>query len=91
MEKDIRRSVFQVEVFSDGPLEVDGGENDPFDLELINYLITEGDCIGSMEQVVVNEVVPPEKVKSELVRIGNDGDFFDFDDEFDEYEEEIVP
>ena len=77
MYNDIRRTVIQVEIFSEGPLALDGDDNDPFDLATINYLITEGDCIGQTETIVADEVVPPEKVRDELLRIGNDGEFFE--------------
>jgi hypothetical protein len=84
MSNDIRRTVFQIEVFSDGPLVLDAPDNDPFDLATINYLITEGDCIGLVSTISQDEIVPSEKVRDELLRIGNDGDFFfglDDDDE----------
>jgi len=42
----------------------------------INYAITEGSCVGNVEQVS-SEIVPPERVKADLVRIGNDGSFFE--------------
>lgn len=73
---DIHRTVFQVEVFSDGPLLLSGSSDDPFDLAAINYAITEGDCIGSVE-TVSTEVVPTDKVEENLLRIGNDGTFFE--------------
>ncbi len=85
MYNDIRRSVFQVEVFSEGPLKLSDNDNDPFSLAEINYLITEGDCIGMVETILVDEVVPQEKVESELLRIGNDGEFFE------SYEEDELP
>jgi hypothetical protein len=79
----IYRTVFQVEVFSEGPFQAEGGNDDPFDLATINYVITHGECIGNVEQVS-QEIVPTDKVKAELLRIGNDGHFFDYlGDDFD--------
>lgn len=92
MPKDIRRTVIQVEVFSEGPFYADGGENDPFDLAAINYAISEGDCIGSTDVVVDSEVVPPAEVEAHLLRIGNDGSFFDgFDGDEDGSEDDDEP
>lgn len=78
MEKEqefIYRTVYKVEVFSQGnfELESDGEESV---LTQIDYAISEGDCIGmvSWESSVR---VPKTKVKQELLRIGNDGTFFE--------------
>lgn len=81
----IYRTVFQVEVFSEGPFLPEGGDDDPFDLDTINYAIMEGDCIGSIQRVS-EEVVPVEDVRDELLRIGNDGEFFSYLDEEDDEE-----
>lgn len=70
----IYRTVFQVEVFSKGPYP--GAET--LDLEAINYDITEGLYVGDVS-CVSSEVVPPNDVRAHLIRIGNDGEFFDFD------------
>ena len=74
----IYRTVYEVEVFSEGPFEVNGhGDSDPFDLEAISYAITDGECIGNVTRKD-SAVVPPSKVRDELLRIGNDGGFFEF-------------
>lgn len=79
----IVRTVFQVEVFSEGPFSAGGTDNDPFGLNEIAYAITEGDCIGSIEEIS-SDVVPASKVTSELLRIGNDGSFFESAEDFDQ-------
>lgn len=73
---DIYRTVYQVEVFSEGPFQSASRDDDPFGLKDIDYAITDGDCIGNVE-LVSDEIVPPEKVEQELLRIGNDGTFFE--------------
>jgi hypothetical protein len=45
-------------------------------LDNIAYQIMDGDWIGSSEVAEV-EVVPSDKVRDELLKIGNDGTFFD--------------
>lgn len=77
MTEPIYRTVYQVEVFSEGPHR---SVDDPnmSDLEAISYDITEGPCIGDFTQVS-SEIVPPEDVQAHLIRIGNDGTFFDLD------------
>lgn len=75
MADQIYRTVFSVEVLSDGPLILDGGDNDPFDLEAINWAITTGECVGSVEQVST-DVVPTGEVVSHLERLGSDATFF---------------
>lgn len=72
----IYRTVYRVEVFSQGPFDDGVGNGDPFGLAQINYAITEGDCIGNVE-VVSAEQVPPNEVQAHLLRIGNDGTFFE--------------
>lgn len=76
MAEPIYRTTYKVEVFSEGPFQPNAGPGDPFDLETINYEICEGPCIGNVEMVSA-EVVPPEQVEAELLRIGNDGSFFE--------------
>lgn len=77
---DIHRTTFTVEVFSPGPFVVPPTEDqDPFNLGYINYAITDGECIGHVE-VTSTMVVPPEAVEGELLRIGNDGTFFNEED-----------
>lgn len=74
----IYRTVFQVEVFSDGPYVASHRDDDPFGLKDIDYSISEGDCIGNVEEIS-SEEVPTDKIEAELVRIGNDGTFFERD------------
>lgn len=81
----IYRTVFQIEVFSEGPLDVEVDDNDPFNLKEIAYAITEGDCIGNVEQIS-SEAVRPDEVKGHLLRIGNDGHFFSGRHDVDEEE-----
>lgn len=69
----IHRTVFTVEVFSRGPLELADGTDW---LAEVNYQITDGPCIGNVERTTI-EVVPPEQVEATMRRIGNDGSFFD--------------
>lgn len=74
----IHRTVITVEVFSRGPYDLSAAstDNDPYGLAAISYDVTFGDCIGAV-QVTSTEVVPSEQVEPHLVRIGNDGTFFD--------------
>src|SRR5688572_25889929 len=76
MGEPIYRTAFVVEVFSRGPLQLSDRDDDPFGLLAINYEIVDGDCIGDVTQTE-EEVVSPENLQAELVRIGNDGTFFD--------------
>lgn len=70
-QEPVYRTVFAIEVFSLGPYS-------PRDdsLEGIAYEIMEGDCIGNYAEIE-SGIVPPEALEGELVRIGNDGTFFD--------------
>lgn len=70
MAEPIYRTVIHVEIYSEGPYK--GG----LDLEAINYDISEGPCIGMVQEVLSREV-PANKVEAHLRRIGNDGTFFD--------------
>ena len=73
MSKTVYRTVFQVEVFHDEPIDAYP------DIDLLpemHYLITDGPFIGNVEELS-SDVVPAEDVETELVRIGNDGSFFD--------------
>lgn len=72
----IHRTTLTVEVFSRGPLTMGDCDGDPFDLETINYLITEGPCIGNVE-VTGTDIIPAGEVEAHLLRIGNDGTFFE--------------
>ena len=44
-------------------------------LEDIAYQISEGDWLGT-KAVVSSEIVPADKVRSESIAVGNDGEFF---------------
>lgn len=72
----IYRTVFTVEVFSSGPY----GDAD---LAEIAHDIMEGDCTGNYF-MSEQEIVDPDKVASELERIGTDPGFFgeDYEDDF---------
>lgn len=78
----IFRTVYEIEVFSEGPLDLWEGEEpeNPNALQQIDYLITEGPCIG-MVTWKSSERVPSHEVQTNLVRIGNDGEFFLNDEE----------
>lgn len=76
---DIVRTVFTIEVLSRGGYEVRDDDR-LHDLQAIAEDITEGDCIGDVTWTSA-EVVPPDKVQEHLVRIGNDGSFFNGVDE----------
>ena len=77
MSKTVYRTVFQVEVFHDAPLDVAW---DPDVLPELHYLITDGPYIGNIEQIS-NDVVSADDVTTELIRIGNDGAFFNEEDD----------
>jgi hypothetical protein len=66
----IYRTVYQVEVFSEEPVQ-------DYDLPAVFTEMDSGEYIGNVERVS-QEIVPNDKVKSELLRIGNDGLFFDY-------------
>lgn len=85
----IHRTQFTITVLSNGPLELGDGDgtSDPFDLLNINYAITEGHCVGQVE-LTHQMVLPNEAVRGELIRLGNDGEFFD--DELGEEPELLV-
>lgn len=75
----IHRTVIQVEVFTnDGPYPARAGN--AWDLAQLAYDIDEGDCIGDYA-VISTEVIAPEDVEAHMLRIGNDGSFFDTGDE----------
>lgn len=72
---DVYRTVFTVEVFSRGPYVVP----EEFDaLADISYAITDGPHIGWVEQTS-QEIVPPADVEAHMLRIHNDGSFFEED------------
>lgn len=72
----VYRTVFTVEVFSEGPFAAQGADHDPFSLAEINYAIVEGDCIGMVSETS-SAPVPDAELEAHLLRIGNDGSFFD--------------
>lgn len=72
----IYRTIFTIEVLSEGPFDPYGGDDDPFNLAAINYAITEGHCVGCCERTS-SKVVPDGKVHDALVALGNTGSFFD--------------
>lgn len=74
----IWKTTFKITVFSEYEL----GENlaasefgDPFDLIGINYMITEGECVGDVKRMREFEV-PNAILQEELAAVGNDGEFF---------------
>jgi hypothetical protein len=74
----VYRTVFRIEVFSQGPFSLEGDDDGISDLALIDAAISDGDCIGGPVEQVSQEVVPDEEVHGHLVRIGNDGSFAEF-------------
>lgn len=70
----IYRTVYQVEVFSEGEYEPHDDDN-MSDLTSIDYDITYGDHIGNVKQIS-SEIVAPADVEKEMLRIANDGSFF---------------
>jgi hypothetical protein len=83
-KKNVYKTVLQITVLSEGPLQIGSNDDsDPFDLVEINYAITEGSCLGDVEQVS-SELVPSEKVEAACLELGNDGAFFNDEDEEEE-------
>lgn len=73
----IYRTVFTVEVFSRGPLDLTvDSDPDASDLAAIDEFITTGGGIGYVQQTS-QLVVPPAELPAHLERIGNDGSFFE--------------
>lgn len=78
----IYKTKFTITVLSeDEPFRTSGLDNDPFDLLAIHQAIYDGECIGSVKRLG-SLVVPDDRVEAELVAIGNDGTFFDTQDDF---------
>lgn len=69
---DVYRTVITVEVFSDGPYSFETLADVGFDIEDEN-----GNCIGSYETEIYEQIHDPEVVREHLIRIGNDGTYFD--------------
>lgn len=65
----IYRTLVEVEIFGEQPFV-------SVDLDDINHAITDGDCIGNV-QITSSEPVPAEDLRGHLLRIGNDGTFFE--------------
>ena len=74
--KNVYKTVYQVTVLSEGELEIEIRDDDPFGLLALNYEIVDGHRIGMVE-CVTSEKVPEDEVKDKLVEMGNDGTFFD--------------
>lgn len=77
MTQAVHRTILTVEVFSSGPLEDDASLSD------IAYAIEEGDCVGKVTRES-SAPVAPEELEAHLIRIGNDGSFFDWAEEADD-------
>jgi len=77
------KTLFTITVLSpDAPISPDA------DLEQIAYAINEGDCLGQLERHQPTEV-PVEKIRAESRALGNDGGFFDHDDDLPDFLDEI--
>lgn len=79
----VHRTIIHFEVFSREPLNLSVEGRDLYDpLNDLIYDVTEGDKIGDWSIASVEELEGDELVEA-LVRIGNDGNFFDypFDDD----------
>jgi hypothetical protein len=75
VKRQVWQTVIKVTVLSeDGPI------GDDVDLAGINYAISEGDCIGEVE-ITSRQRMDPRWVRRKLVAIGNDGTFFDSEDD----------
>lgn len=79
-DRQIVKTQIMVTVLSDGPLELSYRDDDPFGLLALNYQICEGSCLGSTEEISC-DVLEPGEVEDALVSMGNDGSFFDWDDD----------
>jgi hypothetical protein len=71
----VYKHTFIVTVLTDG----DPGYN-PYALEVLAYDISDGEHIGDFSKQSV-DIVPSDKVADELIAIGNDGTFFDYEDD----------
>ena len=81
------KTIYAVTVLSEKtPFSVDL-ENENI-LEQIHTAISEGDCIGEVEETAVEEL-STEEMRDALVEAGNDGSFFPSLDEEDEEESEV--
>lgn len=75
---DIHRTTYTLTVLSEGPLDEHFSmrDDDPFGLLDLNDLITDGHCLGLLEEAT-EMVLPLEALQGELFRMGNDGTFFE--------------
>lgn len=69
-----KNTITLVILSKDEPYNPDGMK----DLNDIAYDLSDGDIIGTW-WTESNEVVPEDRVRDELIAVGNDGDFFDDD------------
>lgn len=76
----IYKTVLKVTVLSEEPFHLAPTDSDPFDLQRIDYCITEGHCLGNVEEASSEEVSQSE-VETECRKLGNDGSFFQLDEE----------
>jgi hypothetical protein len=82
----VYKHVVKITILSTDENVEDSFGNKDWDLSDVQYAITEGDCIGSVDHDSTEEV-PALEVEKELISLGNDGTFFDdLDDEDDEAE-----
>ena len=72
--KTFYKTRFEVIVLSEEPLPEIAGDDG--DLKDIDYLITEGPCVGQVIQRSA-EALDAEAMRRELIEAGNDGTFFD--------------
>lgn len=73
----IRRTVVRVELLRQGCSVEDEEGINPYDLTALQAVLKAPNCIGNIDVEVDDELVLPEDVEEELIRIGNDGTFFD--------------
>lgn len=77
------RSVIQVEVLSEEPVDFD-------DLTEVDYQITEGDCSGFVTDVVTNEEVDGVRMAKLLEEQGSDPGFFGLDAEGNDADDDPI-
>ena len=85
--KKIFKHVIKVTILTEHQ-ELESSLGKEWDLSDLEYAITDGDCIGSVDHDSTEEI-PALEVEKELISLGNDGTFFDsFDEDEDEDEDE---
>lgn len=78
--KKIFKHVIKVTILTEHE-ELESSLGSEWDLSDLEYAITDGDCIGSVDHDSTEEI-PTMEVERELISLGNDGTFFDsFDEE----------